>query len=169
MFMKTISRVLASLVLVATASMANAQTAAKDFYVEGGLLGLKFADSKSSTTPLLARLTVGKEINRNLAVEGMAGFTLSKDEDLSATTTGAFLKPKFEISKDVEAFARVGVAHVATKYKTGSYSTTKAAYGFGVQMQLNKNVYGQVDYMHYGKDDAGSNARGFTVSIGTRF
>ncbi len=167
--MKTINRVLASLILVATAGMASAQTAAKDFYVEGGLLGLKFADSTSSNTPMLARLVVGKEINQNLAVEGLAGVTLRKDEDLSATTVGAFLKPKMEVSKDVELFARVGVTHTGTKYNSGSYSTTKAAYGFGAQMQLSKDVYGQVDYMHYAKDGLGTNARRFTVSVGTRF
>lgn len=57
--MKTISRVLVSLVLVATAGIASAQTAAKDFYVEGSLLGLKFKDSSSSSTPKLARFIVG--------------------------------------------------------------------------------------------------------------
>jgi len=167
--MKTISRVLASLILVATAGVASAQTAAKEFYVEGGLLGLKFEDSTHSKTPLLARLIVGKEINQNLAAEGMVGVTLSKDQDLSATTVGAFLKPKFEVAKDVEVFGRIGATHTGTKYNTGSYSTTRAAYGFGVQMQINKDVYGQVDYMHYAKDDVGTNARGFTLSVGTRF
>jgi hypothetical protein len=169
MFMKTISRVLVSLVLVATAGIASAQTAAKDFYVEGGLLGLKFKDSSSSSTPKLARFIVGKDINTNLAVEAMGAFTVSKDADLSATSFGAFLKPKMEVSKDVEVFARIGATHTASKSNSGSYSTTKAAYGFGVQMQLNKDVYGQVDYMHYAKDDVGTNARGFTVSVGTRF
>ena len=41
--MKTISRVLASLVLVATAGVASAQSAAKDFYVEGGLAPMKIS------------------------------------------------------------------------------------------------------------------------------
>jgi hypothetical protein len=169
MFMKTISRVLVSLVLVATAGVASAQTATKDFYVEGGLLGLKLEGSNTSSTPLLARFVVGKEINKNLAVEGMAAFTVKKDDDLSAQTYGVFLKPKMDVAKDIEVFGRIGVAHTSTNYTTGSFSTTKAAYGFGAQMQFNKDVYGQVDYMHYSKDDAGYNARGFTVSVGTRF
>jgi hypothetical protein len=171
MFMKTISRVLASLVLVATAGVASAQTAAKDFYVEGGLLGLNSKNDSNgySATPKLARFVVGKEINQNLAVEGMVGLNLSKDNGSSGDTVGAFLKPKMEVSKDVEVFARIGAARTKLKADDGSSATiSKGAYGLGAQVQFTKDVYGQVDYMHYGKKD-GVTASGFNFSIGTRF
>ena len=169
--MKTISRVLASLILVATAGVASAQTAAAQpkFYGEVGYLPLniKFSDG-SKVTPNLVRGVVGTEINDNLAAEGSLGLTLSKDDGVSATTVGAFLKPKYAITKDAEVFARIGVTRTSLGGE-GTGSMTKAAYGFGAQMEINKDVYGQVDYMHYGKDAAGSTVRGFTVSIGTRF
>lgn len=169
--MKTINRVLASLILVATAGMASAQTAAKDFYVEGGLLGLEVKNNNInySATPMLARFLVGKEINQNLAVEGMTGFTVSKDDNLSGTTFGAYFKPKMEVSKDVEMFARIGVARTKLKDDSASETVTKVAYGFGAQVQFTKDVYGQVDYMHYGKYEEGATARGLTFSVGTRF
>ena len=165
--MKTISRVLASLVLVATAGIASAQTAAKDFYVEGGLLGLKFKDSTDSATPKLARFIVGKDISSNLAVEAMGAFTVEKADGLSANELGVFAKPKMLISKDTNAFIRVGAARTGAG-GSGSGHITRAAYGFGVETQLTKDVYGQVDYMHYAKD-GDLNVRGFTVSVGTRF
>ena len=165
--MKTISRVLASLVLVATAGVASAQTAAKDFYVEGGLLGLKFKDSTDSATPKLARFIVGKDISSNLAVEAMGAFTVHKADGLSANELGVFVKPKMLIAKDTNAIIRVGAARTGAG-GTGDGHVTRAAYGFGVETQLTKDVYGQVDYMHYAKD-GDLNVRGFTVSVGTRF
>jgi len=165
--MKTISRVLASLVLVAVAGMANAQTSAKDLYVEGGLLGLKFKDSTDSVTPKLARFVVGKDINANLAVEAMGAFTVNKADGLSANEMAVFAKPKMLIAKDTNGFIRVGAARTGTG-GTGDGHITRAAYGFGVETQLTKDVYGQVDYMHYGKS-GDLNVRGFTISVGTRF
>lgn len=165
--MKTISRVLASLVLVATAGIASAQTAAKDFYVEGGLLGLKFKDNTSNYTPKLARFIVGKDINANLAVEAMGAFTVDKADGLSANELGVFVKPKMLVAKDTNAFIRVGVARTGFSFDQSAHFT-RAAVGFGVETQLTKDVYGQVDYMHYAKD-GDLNVRGFTVSVGTRF
>lgn len=165
--MKTISRVLVSLVLVATAGMASAQTSAKDFYVEGGVLGLKFKDSTDSSTPKLARFIVGKDINANLAVEAMGAFTVEKADGLSANEVGVFAKPKMLIANDTNAFIRVGVARTGLG-GSGDGHITRAAYGVGVETQLSKDVYGQVDYMHYGKQ-ADLNVRGFTLSVGTRF
>ena len=165
--MKTISRVLASLVLVATAGIASAQTAAKDFYVEGGLLGLKFKANNTVDTPKLARFIVGKDISSNLAVEAMGAFTVEKADGLSANELGVFAKPKMLISKDTNAFIRVGAARTGAG-GSGSGHITRAAYGFGVETQLTKDVYGQIDYMHYAKS-GDLNVRGFTVSVGTRF
>jgi len=165
--MKTLICVLASLVLVATASVASAQTAAKDFYAEGGLLGLKFKDSTESVTPKLARFIVGKDMNANLAVEAMGAFTVDKANGLSANEVGVFAKPKMLVAKDTNAFIRVGAARTGTG-GTGDGHITRAAYGFGVETQLNKDLYGQVDYMHYGKS-GDVNMRGFTLAVGTRF
>ena len=67
--MKTISRLLASLVLVATSGVASAQAAAKDFYVEAGLVPMKISEDGVAVTPVVARLTFGKNINSNLAIE----------------------------------------------------------------------------------------------------
>ena len=98
--MKTISRVLASLVLVATAGVASAQTAAKDFYVEGGLASTKLSETGIAVTPVTARVTLGKNINDNLAVEGAYVFTASKDStkigntnvDIGVSGYGLYLK-----------------------------------------------------------------------------
>lgn len=164
-----IHRVLASVVLLAAAGVASAQLAPKDFYAEAGLLELQLEGATTTRKPLLGRFIVGKDIDKNLSIEGLVALNLRKDADTSATTYGVFLKPKMEVAKDVDVFARLGVAHTESKVNAGTYSSTKAAYGLGIQTLLTKTIYTQIDFMHYGKDDQGNNASGFAFSAGYRF
>jgi hypothetical protein len=179
--MKTISRVLASLVLVATAGVASAQTAAKDFYVEGGLASTKLSETGIAVTPVTARVTLGKNINDNLAVEGAYVFTASKDStkigntnvDIGVSGYGLYLKPKFEVAKGTEVFARVGYSSVKYTASAGNTSVTgdtmsSFSYGAGMQTEINKDWYAQADYMVLSKKD-GTTAKGFGVSAGYRF
>lgn len=137
-------------------------------------LNVKNDKNGFDATPKLARVTFGKEIDKNLSIEGSYAFTVSKDSSVfggtkynaKATTFGVSLKPKMEIIKDVEVFARIGATH--SKYEASSVSKTKLAYGVGVQAQLTKDIYGQVDYMNYYKKDSVT-AKSLTVSVGTRF
>ena len=185
--MKKVSTIAIGLIAAITSVASQAQSVAKDgWYGEVGYLSMRFTDSSDiSPTPKLARFVVGKNLNENLSVEGMAGMTMSKGSwsssssnkgDLKASMYGFALKPKFEVSSGTEVFARVGVAHTSwtddytngTKTGSASSSTTKAVYGLGIQTEFAKNVYGQIDYMNYGgKDDWKS--KGYTVSVGFRF
>jgi Outer membrane protein beta-barrel domain len=171
--MKTISRVLAALILVATAGVASAQMKHKapmesGYYGEVGYLPLRFSD-QGSVTPDLARLVIGKDIDKNLSIEGMVGATVSKDSGVSGNTFGLFAKPKMDVSKDTQIFARIGLARTTVKAEDGYMNAqTKVAYGIGAQTQINKDVYGQVDYINYMNKD-GLSARGLTFSVGSRF
>ena len=165
--MKNLNHALITLIAVLTTGAASAQSMKKesDYYAAVGYSAIKFSDSETSTTPKLARLTVGANINENLDVEGAIAFTASKH-------VGLYAKPKIEVAKDTEIFGCIGIAHTTLKANGTNESTsdsfTKLAYGFGVQTQFTKEVYGQVDYMHLGKKD-GVTAKGITLSIGTRF
>lgn len=167
---------------VLTASTVTAQPTNADasYYGEVGHLALKFDDGRVSVTPRLARFTVGKNINENLAFEVMAALTVSKGKwreadvqgELSGKQLGIYVKPKLKITKDTEIFARVGVSHSSWKSNTATDenndSFAKLAHGLGVQTQLTKDVYGQLDYMDLGQKN-GLSAKGFSVSLGTRF
>ena len=181
--MKTISRVLASLVLVATAGVANAQTAAKDFYVEGGLVPMKISGDGVDVTPVAARVTLGKNINDNLSVEGVYVFTASKDSvkvqninanaDVAVAGYGVYLKPKFAVSKGTEVFGRIGYTSAKMTASVGNVSVTgdtvnSLSYGAGLQTEINKDWYAQADYMVFSKKDGGT-TKGFGVSAGYRF
>jgi opacity protein-like surface antigen len=179
--MKTISRVLASLILVATAGIASAQTAAKHFYIEGGLVPMKITGDGLSVTPIALRATLGKNINDNLAVEGVYVLTASKDSvkvqnvnvDIAVSGYGVYLKPKMEVTKGTEVFGRFGYTSAkltasAGRVSADSDTVNSFSYGAGVQTEINKDWYAQADYMVFSKKD-GATAKGFGISAGYRF
>jgi hypothetical protein len=177
--MKNSKNALVALLAVLVTGAVSAQPMSNQgYYGEVGYTALNIKNDSNGfdITPKLARLIVGKEINKGLAVEGTYAFTASNDSAAvngtkytgKASLFGAYLKPKFEIAQDVEVFARVGALHTKYEDEGSSFSKTKLSYGIGVQTQFTKDVYGQVDYMNYGKQDSVT-AKGFTVSVGTRF
>lgn len=177
--MKTISRVLGSLMLVAYAGLASAQMKApttSSYYGEVGYAATSIGDSSVTFKPQLIRFVVGKDINQNLSVEGMFSPTIAKDGyrgvDIKAQTYGVYLKPKQEIAKDTEVFARLGWAKsqldLSANGASRSLSDSSVAFGAGVQTQFSKDVYGQIDYMRFYNKD-GVKADGLAVSVGTRF
>ncbi|MEY2791847.1 MAG: hypothetical protein RL295_2012 [Pseudomonadota bacterium] len=179
MKMKNSKNALVALLAVLATGAVSAQSMSNQgYYGEVGYtpLNIKNDSNGFDITPKLARLIVGKEINKDLTLEGTYAFTASKDSAVvsgtkytgKASLFGAYLKPKFEIVQDVEVFARVGALHTKYEDEGSNFSKTKLSYGIGMQTQFTKDIYGQVDYMHYGKQDSVT-ARGFTVSVGTRF
>jgi opacity protein-like surface antigen len=181
--MKNFQHALIALFTVLAGGAASAQSMNRDsgYYGEVGYTAMKFEEESTSPTPALARFVVGKDINENFAIEGMAALTVSKGTwsgsgvtgDLSGTTYGVYVKPKMEILPGTEIFARVGLANTSWKSDQSTGPSTDGtgtglAYGVGAQTQFTKNIYGQLDYMSYGKKDFWT-AKGFTVSIGTRF
>lgn len=167
------------------ATGAQAQSLKNDgWYGEVGYLGMKLTnDIGASGTPKLVRLTVGKEVMKNLAVEGMLGLTVSKstyvDQKESDTLSALYVKPHWEIAPGTDVFVRAGLAHNAYKAtyiddgsSASQYSMNKFSYGLGVQTQFTKEIYGALDYMYYGKYSDSTlymKHTGFTASIGYRF
>ena len=177
--MKNSKHALLAMLTVLATGLASAQSmSGQGYYGEVGYTSLNIKNESSAfgITPKLVRLNVGKEIDKNLSVEISYAFTASKDSAIvggtqytgDASMYGMYLKPKMEIAKNVEAFARVGAIHARYEDESNSISKTKASYGLGIQAQFTKDVYGQVDYMNYYKQD-GWTGKGFTVSVGTRF
>ena len=161
-------------------SSVSAQSVNKDsdYYGEIGYTTTHFKNDKNgfSIKPKLARLIIGKEFDKNLAVEGAYAFTTSKDSDVvgsvkytgKVSSYGVYLKPKMEIAEDVEAFARIGALHTEYSDEAGTANKNRLSYGIGMQAKLTKDIYGQVDYINYYKQN-GVTANGFTISVGTRF
>ena len=180
--MKSFKNLSIALLAFATVGGAGAQTIARNngYYGELGYLGIKYKeDGGASASPKMIRAIVGKEIDANWAIEGVAAFTVSKGTlsrvsniELTGSGFGLFVKPKIEVAKDTEVFGRLGYAHTAWELSTPTQSTSesrnKVAYGIGVQTKFTKEIYGQIDYMKYSRD-TGWTADGITLSVGTSF
>jgi hypothetical protein len=143
------------------------------YYGEIGYSPVDVSGAGGSATPHALRFVIGNEVNKNLGVEAMYSTTTSKDSrqgyDASYSGFGVFLKPKIALTESTEVFARVGVLRAdITASTNGSRTGTDVAYGLGIQTNLSKSMYGQLDYMHsYDRDSVA--AKGYTLSLGMRF
>jgi opacity protein-like surface antigen len=168
-----------ALTLLATLAGTGAQAQSRTmsdvgYYGEIAYAPLEVGDSAASTSkPKAARFIIGKDLSPTLAVEGMYTSTMSKDDrgtfNASVSNYGIHLKPKMALTENTLVFARLGVTHSdITASAAGSHKGNDLSYGVGVQTNFTKTVYGQLDYMNY-YDKDNTSAKGFALSVGTRF
>lgn len=176
--MKTSSQVWVLALLASLAGAASAQSMGKDnaYYGELGYMPFSLSNNVEKVKPKLVRLTLGKSIHENLALEAMYADTVSKyhadGDDHSSTISGLALKPKMGLAYDTEVFARLGWYRTSHKTTGVNYSDKSAesstGYGLGIQTAFTNDVYGQLDYMNYHKKNDVT-GKGWTFSVGMRF
>lgn len=161
-------------VLCATGAQAQSRTSADNgYYAEIGYSPVDVSGAGGTATPDALRFLIGNELNKNLALEAFYMTTTSKDSrvgyNASISGFGMYLKPKMALSESTEVFARLGFMRAdITASANGSHTGTDMAYGLGVQTNFTKSVYGQLDYMN-SYDRSGISAKGYTLSLGTRY
>ena len=180
--MKTKSKFIAVIVSM-VCSVASAQSDINNpgLYGEVGYVALSVKDMGASISLTALRGILGYNINQNLDVEGMLGFGLKKDTvTVSGVTAdikvgsiiGLYLKPKINLSSDVELFARAGYAKSGYEGSTKGYafsdSGSDTSYGLGMKFKVANNTSLVLDYMNY-YDKDGAKATGFTVGMGFKF
>lgn len=144
-------------------------TDGKSSYGEIGYLPLAVHFPYNVTLkPKLVRYVLGVNFNEHLDLEGMVGATTDSDKSVRATIVGLFMKPKMAITEDSTIFLRFGSTRTLLDGRA-SGSLTRIAHGFGFQTKIGDNLYWQVDYMHYGSNDAYKSVRGGTISLGMTF
>lgn len=159
--------------LCATGVQAQSRMAENGYYGEIGYSSVDVSGAGGGATPETLRFLVGTELNKGLGLEALYITTVSKDSrvgyDAAVRGFGIFVKPKMALTESTEVFARLGAMRAEITAATGgARSGTDLAYGLGIQTNFTKTVYGQLDYMHaYDKD--GVSAKGYTLSVGTRF
>ncbi len=141
------------------------------------------SDNIGSYTPTAARLTLGKVVADNIAVEGFIVQGISSDSHLVDTTTvdiklktsyGLAIRPFVKLNDDLEVFARLGTARMKGKVtaSNGNVSlsedaaTTHTLYGIGAAYSLNKEWKAVVDYTKLSEK---SDMKGTVVAVGVRY
>jgi opacity protein-like surface antigen len=152
---------------------ANANASTNTFYAEIGYSPTDINGLGGKAKPEGIRFLIGNEVNPNLGIEGMYTTTMTKDArtgyEASIYNYGIYLKPKMSVNEGTEVFLRVGVLRAEITASTaGAHKGTDLSYGFGIQTNFNRSMYGQLDYMQ-SYDRSGITANGYTLSLGTRF
>lgn len=158
---------------------------AQGMYGELGYSHLNFEETDTAfsakVNPSMVRGIVGYELNRNLAVEGMAGIGLQSDDVRVGSARlegevdnilGVFVKPKIQLGESVELFGRAGVATTKVSARAGNLSIsdrgTSFAYGGGASFALTPRTSITADYMRY-YDRKGIVVDGINVGVGLKF
>jgi opacity protein-like surface antigen len=176
--MKTSRLIAVSLFAALGVSSLQAQTtwypSNTGYYTELGYsaLDLKVSGGETST-PQIVRLTVGKELHKYLAVEGMYATTASRDTKPTYsgeyTGYGLMLKPKMALTDSTEIFARLGWSRSdITASAAGATTGSDVLSAAGIQTKFTPNVFGQIDYTNY-FHRSGIKAQGWGISLGVHF
>ena len=180
--MKTFTKVLAIAALAAAATGAQAQ-----LYGEIGYAPLKFSGSDAGHTmtasPKVLGLTVGYDVYKNVAVEGLFAFSAGDDTatDNGAATAaklkvvsayGFFVKPKTMLGANFEVFGRLGYMYKKVNISgpggSESLDGNGFAYGLGANYYFATKTYATINYTkYYSKDDG--KVDGFMFGIGMKF
>jgi opacity protein-like surface antigen len=179
--------------MLATAALCITVSAQAQFRVEGAFIFGDFDQSlyipgygstNTSSSPNAGRVIVGYDLHRHLVLEGMVGMGISGDSvEINGRTVpntelrlqnavGLYARPRYPITSQIEAFARLGFARVESKLSTsGSFtsdSDTSLSWGAGVSWSFNERGYVTADWMSYFNRDGGK-VSGFSIGLGYRF
>lgn len=181
--MKRFFITLSSLVLVGSAS---AQTYGEVGYTSIDVSEPVLVSGNSynlTASPSAVRTIIGYEANPNLSLEGMLGQGLGDSTvSVSGISTsvkykidniyGFYIKPKLNLSPQIEAFARVGYVHGSgtATYQgiSASSSGNSFSYGLGLSYAINEKLSVNVDAMSYYDKDS-MKVTGTTVGVGYKF
>lgn len=144
------------------------------YYAELGYSDLDLkVNAGETSTPKIVRVTVGKELHKYLAIEGMYATTASRDGKATYsgeyTGYGLMLKPKMALTDSTELFARLGWSRSdITASAAGATTGSDVLSGAGIQTKFTPTVYGQIDYTNY-FHRSGVKAQGWGISLGMNF
>jgi opacity protein-like surface antigen len=178
----------AAAVLTMLGASAQAQTPSP-LYGEVGYNFLTVKAEGESANLGALRGILGYDLHPNIAVEGMLAFGV-KDDKESASVSGVtvnaklelqnsygiYVKPKFNPTKELELFARLGWTRSELKAtfsasgvsSSGSNSDSDFSYGAGLKYNFDPRMSVGLDYMRYFDKD-GMTIDGVTVGFGYRF
>ena len=164
------------------------------YYAELGYTSINYSYTYSSdysfkwNNGAAIRLVFGKELGKNLAIEGMYASGINSSDKTTLISTynsqikltsmyGVYLKSKYNISENINVFARIGFAQSTINgsvydgtslYSSDSASASTTSYGVGTSYKLNDKFNLNLDYMsYYNKNSIDINA--VTLGVGYKF
>jgi len=131
----------------------NEKTSINGFYAGLGLTAVKYdtncgCNSKKSgvdkTAGLLGR--VGYDFNKFLGLEVRGMITTLKDDGGKVKHLGAFAKPMYPLTEDINTYALVGLAKTTTQGTLRRTDVTGLAFGLGFEYDLSADHKKEAKY-----------------------
>jgi len=160
---------------------AQAQFIPMPSYLELGMVNTTVDTGVGKASPTSLRLVSGTDFHPYMGLEALLAVSTS---DGTATINnvngrikvnnnwGLYLKPKYDISPQIEVFGRIGFASTnlgATGSLASASGTSQSgAYGLGLRFKFNKSLGINMDYMTYLKSGS-IEVKGATIGLGYRF
>lgn len=187
-----------SAALVAATALFTQSSFSEGLYLTGGLMA---GDIESENTSLslkvptsLIMVGVGKRISDTVDVEGrvfMTGGKSSKSFEVSGTQAKVqyevpasvlvAVKPKLDMSKEINLYGLLGLSNGSIKTKTtvsgntttdSSDAAFRAAYGVGMEYNMNDDTFLNAEYLSLIQTDIEQtdlSYKGFNITVGKRF
>lgn len=171
----------ATLAAALTCTSAQAQLIPTPSYLELGLVNATVDTGAGKASPTAVRLISGTDFHKYMGLEAL--FALSTS-DGSATINnvpgrlkinnswGLYLKPKFDVTPEIEMFGRIGFASTSLSASgslaSASGTSQSGAYGLGLRFKFNKSLGINLDYMTY-LQSGNTDVKGATIGLGYRF
>ena len=115
-----------------------------------------FSNDDGNNRMLDLAVLAGYNINEYLAAEARALISTAYEDSVDFKTWGFYLKPQYEVYKDVKVYSLIGYGVLDAKKVNSTDLKTKngtAQVGVGADYKLGKNFKVFADYMYLGKDD----------------
>ena len=179
--MKTIKAVTLTLAFLSTFSTAQ-ENKVKGPYIEGAYLATRYEEPAGSFNHGTGAVRLGYNIDKNFAIEYMAGTNTDTATIKVGSTTvnakvatmsGLYLKAKAPITDDFSMFGRVGRTYSKTSASSSFASSgdegSDWSMGLGLEYKLSKNIYSAIDYMSYVNNSNNVKIVAPSISIGYNF
>ncbi len=160
-------------ILATAALMIAASTSAlATVYGEVGLGQYQERADGMTLSQNLVRGIVGKELTKNIAVEGHLATSINSIDNFPDTginhSVGLFAKFSAPVTDQFTVFGRVGVTQTNIKVFGVDSTSSRGAYGVGTSYAFNKKVAATADYTQY-TNSGGGGVRMSTIMAGVNY
>jgi predicted porin len=116
-----------------------------------------FSSKKNNNRMIDLAILAGYNINEYLSAETRAIISASYDDSVDFRSWGVYLKPQYELYKDLKVYSLIGYGNIDAKNinsKDMSVSGNSAQVGVGADYKLGSNFKVFADYVYLGSDSS---------------
>jgi len=116
-----------------------------------------FSAKKDNNRMLDLAILAGYNFNKYLSAESRAIISASYNESVDFTSWGLYLKPQYEMYKDLKLYSLIGYGNIDAKNissKNMHVDNATAQLGIGADYKIGKNFKVFADYIYLGSDDS---------------